>query len=342
MKRMYPAGSQNSVTLWRNISFLLMWSSVAASGFGDRLIMLAAEPMLGVYDKDVSAAKISAGIQFFFLLPYMVLTVVGGWLADRLPRKWLMLGCDEARAAVLFIAFVIAPVGVVVAVPIAHHWKIYLIIAATGCFAAIFNPTRQSVLPQIVATNHLQQANAVLAAIALIASLIGFGVGGPLIQEHSVGLGILIGALSYLISGWFFAFLRVAPHAPSAVAERPSVFVQMIEALGFMRRHRTVRNLVLLNILFWSAVWVVNAAVAALNKGYYGLPNDQYLSAKATMMVAFGAGTIGGSVLVMWLRTRRESGPVIATALTVAGLCMTGLALNRSYGLGLAIAFATG
>ena len=75
--------------MWRNVSFLLMWSSVAASGFGDRLIQLAAEPMLGVYEQDTSAAQITAAVMFFFFLPYMVLTIAGGWLADHLPRKWM-------------------------------------------------------------------------------------------------------------------------------------------------------------------------------------------------------------------------------------------------------------
>ena len=59
--------ARNERPLWRNVSFLLMWSSVAASGFGDRLIQLAAEPMLGVYGEDTSAAQVSAAIMFFLL-----------------------------------------------------------------------------------------------------------------------------------------------------------------------------------------------------------------------------------------------------------------------------------
>ena len=55
--------------LWRNISFILMWSSVAASGFGDRVIMLAALTLLGVAEGDVQSTSVQAGINFFFFLP---------------------------------------------------------------------------------------------------------------------------------------------------------------------------------------------------------------------------------------------------------------------------------
>ncbi len=248
-----------------------MWSSVAASGFGDRLIQLAAEPMLGVNEPGASAAQITAGILFFFFAPYMVLTVVGGWLADRLPRKWIMLACDEGRALTLLCAFLMAAgLSALGAIPDAHHWKIYLIMSVTGAFAAIFNPAKLSTLPQIVPAHHLQQANAVLAGIALIASLVGLVVGGPVINQ-SVRMGILIGALSYGISGFFFAFLKTAPK-PAQTHQKDIPFpVQMVQALGYMRYHRPVRNLVILNILVWSVAWVVNASIAALNTIFFSI-----------------------------------------------------------------------
>ena len=69
---------------------MLMWSSVAASGFGDRLIQLAAWSMLGVQLAGADASSIQAGVSFFFFLPYVVLALFAGWLADTLPRKWIM------------------------------------------------------------------------------------------------------------------------------------------------------------------------------------------------------------------------------------------------------------
>ena len=330
-------------SLWRNVSFLLMWSSVAASGFGDRLIQLAAEPMLGVGKPGASAAGISSGIMFFFFLPYMLLTVVGGYLADRLPRKWILLACDECRAAVLLVAFFMAAgLGTVGAIGPAHHWKVYLVMACTGVFAAIFNPAKQSTVPEIVPPQHLQPANAVLAGIGMIASMIGVSIGAVIIKKHSVALGIMVGAVSYGVSGMFFAFLRTTP-GPAARADRShGVLAQAAGALIYLRRHVAVRNLVVLNILFWTAGYIVYAALAALNRHHYGLPVDEYLTAKGNMMAVLGAGMLCGSFIVMWIRTRRESGFVAMSALVVAAVCMVAFGANRSYAMGMILAFAIG
>src|SRR5690554_3288154 len=93
-----PADERETRSLWTNVSFLLMWSSVAASGFGDRVMMMAAMALLGATAESVDGTTKLAGITFFFFAPYLFMSIPGGWLADRLPRKWLMLFCDEARA----------------------------------------------------------------------------------------------------------------------------------------------------------------------------------------------------------------------------------------------------
>ena len=330
-------------SLWRNVSFLLMWSSVAASGFGDRLIQLAAEPMLGVGKPGASAAAISSGIMFFFFLPYMLLTVVGGYLADRLPRKWIMLACDEGRAVMLLIAFFMAAkLGELGDIGAAHYWKVYLVMACTGAFAAIFNPAKQSTVPQIVPPRHLQPANAVLAGIALIASLIGLSVGAHIVKEYSVQRGILVGLLAYGISGLFFAFLKTVPGPPARTLGRTSLMAQAAGALTYMRHHAAVRNLVLMNILFWTAGHIVYAALAALNRHHYGVPVAEYLTAKGNMMAVLGAGLLCGSFMVMWIRTRRESGFVAMGALVVTSVCMILFAANRSYQMGQVLAFVIG
>ena len=82
-----------------------MWTSAAASGFGDRLVQLAAWSMLGVHLAGTDASSVQAGVSFFFFLPYVLLGPWAGWLADTLPRKWILLFCDEARAFVLLLAW---------------------------------------------------------------------------------------------------------------------------------------------------------------------------------------------------------------------------------------------
>lgn len=341
--------------LWRNIGFMLMWSSVAASGFGDRMIMLAAEHLLGINEvikgeaaKAAAAAtaiQTAAAVQFVFFVPYLLFTLIGGWLADQLPRKWIMLCCDELRAGVLLIAWVMAA-GYVSeqlqgkAIAVEHQWKIFVVLAATGAFAAIFNPSKFATLPQLVRRDDLQPANAVLASIAMTASLIGLSLGWYVKQD--LRGGIMVGVLCYAISGTFFAFLKPTRHAAVKPIKQPGIGQQVAAAVGYLRHHRKVRNLVILNILFWAAAWIVVSAVVGLTKGYYDIPNSEFFHKKNIMLATFGGGTLAGSIALVFVKERRVSGVVAMSALFVAALCMFALAINRVYEVGLVLGFAAG
>jgi len=328
--------------LWRNISFLLMWSSVAASGFGDRLIQLAAWSMLGVHLEGSNASSIQAGVSFFFFLPYVILGPAAGWLADTLGRKWIMLFCDEARAAVLLLAFLLVPSGAAAAIPSDHHWKVYAIIAAVGALAAIFSPAKAATIPQIVPVRQLQPANAIVLGIAVIASLIGFAAGGPLIENISVRAGLIVAVLTYGISGWFFAWMRLRPHTGKAIGEKLSQLQRLINAVRYVRQHKPIFQLIALSVLFWAAATVLMATIAALCKTRYGIPGDQMISHTAWMMFAMGAGMLCSSLWIAWVNSRRESSWFLMLGLLLTGVFMLTLAVNRSYQVGLALAFGTG
>ena len=80
---------------------MLMWTSVAASGFGDRIVQMVAWELTGISLAGSEPAQITAAITFFFMLPYVLFGTLGGWIADTLPRKWVRVACDEIRAGLV-------------------------------------------------------------------------------------------------------------------------------------------------------------------------------------------------------------------------------------------------
>ncbi len=341
-----PLSSSPGRSLWTNVSFMLMWTSVAASGFGDRLIMLASKPMLGSNEPGVSASRITAGITLAFFFPFLFLTGPGGWLADRISRKFILFGCDWSRALVLLLAWWWMGRMSVVTVPADEHWRIYAIIALTGAFAAVFNPSRFASVPQLVEGRHLQQANAVLAGIALVASLIGQKAGEKLIGDGSkvdlLRLAVFVGFLSYAVSGPFFLFMHLRGGSKT-VAEPEPLRRQLFQAFAYLRTHRAVRRLVLLNVFFWCCAWVLYAAISSLAKNRYGLEASKFIQSETGLLLALGAGMLSASVVVVLLvRARRESSVIAMASLFLAALCMVALAFCRSYPLAQALTFGAG
>ncbi|MFI4861658.1 MAG: MFS transporter [Phycisphaerales bacterium JB063] len=332
----------NKPPLWRNLSFTLMWTSTAASGYGDRMIMLGALAMLGGLAENSDSSSIQASTQFWFFLPYLLFNLVGGWLADHLPRKWLLLGCDESRGLIL-LGSVIALAGLTgsAQLPEDHAWKVWATLAGIGTFAAVFNPTRNAIVPQIVKPNQLQSANAVILVINVVASMVGFLIGSRLIKPDSIDsvqFGLLMGALFYIVSGLFFAFMKPTASVDSGASASRS----MRQAVGYALAHRRVWVLILVNVLVWASAAAVSTGILGVLRVHHGLSGKPLLQQFGIMFPLLGFGMLVGAVVIILIQTRRESTLVLTAALIGAGLCTLVLGLVPVLWVAYATCFGVG
>jgi 1-acyl-sn-glycerol-3-phosphate acyltransferase len=340
-----PTRFTRPTPLWRHVSFTLMWTSTAASGFGDRMIMLAALALLGGLVEGIdNSTSIQASTQFWFFIPYLLFSVPAGWVADHLPRKWLLLTCDELRGLVLLLAFLLVAQATGPAdIPAAHHYKVLAVLFVIGTFAAFFNPTRNAIVPQLIPSSQLQAGNAVILGITVIASLIGMVVGSHFIIDRdsaaSVRSGLLIASLFYLISGTFFAFMRV--HRKLATNGPPSDR-SLRAAIRYVAKHQRIIVLIIVNILIWSSAAVVSTALLGLGKMQYGLQGNELNRFFGVMSAILGAGMLLGAFAIGAIRTRRESTAVMLLALASAGLCILLLASVPVRALAFLFAFGIG
>ncbi len=340
------AAHSTPTPLWRNVSFMLMWASVAASGFGDRLIELAAMPLLGIAGEHTQGASVQAAVYFWFFLPYVIFCPVGGWLADTVSRKWLMFACDQSRAAILLLAFFLIPAGVSAEVSKLvtpdRYWEVYAILFAVGAFAAMFGPTRNAFVPNIVPLSQLQSANAIILGIGVVASLLGFAIAGPILEKGSVRYGIILGFCVYFFSGWFFTFMKVHAHDTEPLGPKKNEFQRLYEAIGFTRTHRAILILIGLSTLFWAASQIFLAAMVAFCAELYGIPKDQIVTHVGYLSFCLGIGLLLGSLWVAWIATARESAWFAMITMILAGLAMFVMCFNTSYYLALGLCFAVG
>ncbi len=314
--------------LWRNFSFTLMWTSTAASGFGDRMIMLAALALLGGLAATGDSTSTQAGTQFFFFLPYLFFSVLGGWVADRLPRKWLLFMCDEARGLLLLLSFWMVA-GATTVVP-ERRWEVYAMLFGIGIFAAIFNPTRNAIVPQLVSRPQMQPANAVVLVINVVFSMIGMIVGGRIISPDdasSVQTGLLVGAPFYLVSGSFFAFMRPRDTRIIAHSGRQRTHVSLPAAMRYVKDHKRVIALIGVDVLVWAAAAAMYSGVIGLCKAHYGLNGEPLMKEFTQVSAALGFGMLAGAVVIGVIRTRQEAPLVIGVALAIAGLSVLAVSL---------------
>jgi 1-acyl-sn-glycerol-3-phosphate acyltransferase len=337
--------------LWRNFSFSLMWTSTAASGFGDRSIMLVALALLGgvAASGADNSTSVQASTQFFFFLPYLVFSLIGGWLADRLPRKWIMLGCDELRGVVLLLSwFSLLGATGPAELDAATHWRVFVSLAIVGAAAAVFHPARSAVIPQIIPPEQLQAANGVILVINVVASMFAMLIIGEVMDVDrvaSVRFVLLLGALFFLVSGTFFAFLRTV-NFHGYHREKPAHRVEPEPGRPgpwrYVFTHRRVLALIAINTLIWSSAALVVTATFGVGKVFYELQGNDLLRFTTRLGPTLGAGMIVGAVVIGWVRTRHESPTVYLLGVALSGVMVTVFGLVPSLPVSYAATFLIG
>lgn len=160
-------------------------------------------------------------------LPVTLLTLFGGVLADRLPKRAVIV-CTQSVAAVQ--ALLLA--GLVLSGRV-QVWHIYLLALVLGVVNAFDNPTRQAFVVEMVGEEHLQNAIALNSSLFNSARVIGPALGGIVISAIGLGQAFLVNGLSFLpvIAG--LLLMRPQEFNARPQPQRGNVFGQLAEGVRY-------------------------------------------------------------------------------------------------------------
>lgn len=176
-------------------------------------------------------------VAFCGLIPVLLLGMVGGWLADHLPRRRLFFTTQVlAMLQALTLAALTWSGHVAV-------WHIILLALLLGCIHAAEIPARHSMLPGLVPREEMHNAIALNSSVFNLARFLGPAIAGVLIGRIGEAGVFLINALSFaatLVALWAMGLeSRVRNGAP-----RPRGGV--LDGFHYAWRDRTLRNAILL------------------------------------------------------------------------------------------------
>ena len=213
----------------------------------------------------ISALRAASG------LPALLLGLFAGVLADRTDRLRLMATVQVLRTGVL--------IGVTAAFLLDRTplWLLYLAATGMGVAQTIFDTSAETMVPKLVAADHLERANSRLAGVELVGN---FFVGPPLgglIAGLSMAASFATGSVMYLLAG--ITLLTV--HGTFR-AERPTASTtirsDLLEGLRYLRAQPLLRRLALVTgarlISFFMLAGVL--PVYAVAPGPMGLSTSEY------------------------------------------------------------------
>ncbi|MEU3470468.1 MFS transporter [Streptomyces sp. NPDC006687] len=240
-------------------------------------------------------------------LPLVLFLLVGGALADRLPRHHVMVAANALNCLSQ------AAFAVLVLAGDPQLWQMMLLTALCGTGTAFFNPAAEGMLLSSVSGEHSHRAFALFRMAMNGAGIGGAALGGALIAAIGPGWVLAVDAAAFAVAGALRAFLdvgRVAERAPGG-----GLLADLREGWVEFRSRPWLWSIVL---QFSVVVAVIGAAEAV----YGPLVARDRLGGPAPWGLAlafFGVGTIAGAVLMMLWKPRR--------LLLVGTLCVFPLAL---------------
>jgi MFS family permease len=303
------------------------------SGIGDWLYIVAIFVVIYRETGDAAAVGLFGAVR---LIPYIVLSVPAGLIADRFDRRLVLLASDLVRGTVMVgLAWLVATDGPVLAI------VLLAMVAASG--STFFYPAMGAYLPSLAADERqLGPANSAWASIGNVSFIIGPAIGGLLIAAGDVVLAFILNAASFLVIALVLWTLpssyggraaaapksEPAPEAPDGAVpfavEDPLDDATPDDAPRSPRRIplRPLSGLILIQVLvgFFDGgiqAMTIILAVTVLNAGE---------EANGFLNAAIGVGGLAGALVsgVLVLR-RRLGGPLVAgAAITAAGAAALG------------------
>ncbi len=224
------------------------------------------------------------------MAPLVAFMLIGGVIADRLPRRAVMLGADAARAVSQGLMAFLLLTGT------AHVWELAVLQVAHGAASALFTPAITGLVQQTVPVERLQEANSLRGLAQSAGQLAGPALSGALVALTGPGEAIAVDAATFAFSA--FCLSRLPRGVAMARVTARTMLGDLRVGWREFTAHRWVWSLILVASIMngLQAAWTVLGPVAAVDR--LGGP-----AAWGVVLMCGGGGAVLGGLVTLWLRT---------------------------------------
>jgi len=254
------------------------------------------------------AVGLTTALQF---VPFLLLSPWAGVLADRLPRRRLLMA-TQGGMGVLALGL-----GALVLSGRAELWHVYVFALLLGVVSALDNPARQTFVADMVPASKLPNAVGLNSASFNAARLIGPGVAGLLIAAVGAGWVFLINGVTFGATIAALALMRVRELRPQPSAPRAKG--QVREGVRYVRQRSDI--VVIMVVMFVVSTFGLNFQLtsALMARVEFGRGAGEY----GVLGSVLAIGSLAGALLAARRdrpRVRLVIGAAFAFAVTTAVL----------------------
>ena len=298
-----------SLDVLRERSFARYLAAVTISALGSGMAMVAlAFAVLGFGGAtDLGIVLLAREV------PIVILLLLGGVFADRIPRRTILVGSDLVKGAAQVATAILLFSGT------ANVWNVALLQAVFGVSAAFSRPATIGLVREAVSDARLQEANALIGLSYSVLSIAGPAIGALIVAAGSPAWAIAIDSATFFASAALTASMHLAPTVRAASA---SILADLRDGWReFVQRYWAVAMVAsfgLFQLTYFPALLVLGPLVAKAELGGAG--------AWGAILAVESAGAVVGGMFALRIRVQR---PLVASELFVlpCGLLLASLAV---------------
>ena len=262
--------------------------------------------------------------------PILMFSLVAGAVADRLPKRGLLVTTQTTLACQALL------LGWLVSTGRVQYGHVAVLGLVLGFANAVDQPARQSFVMDMVGKGDVANAVALNSAAFNAARIVGPAVAGVLIGRVGVGPVFFINSVGFV--GVILTLLRLEARGLPARERRATILEEIVEGLRYARR--TPRLLLALGLVLSVSLFVFNFTVYVplLARTVLGLGAEGF----GFLMASLGVGAVAGALTVGGFGSREpELGRMFLSA-AVAFAALLGLGLSRHVWTAAPLLFVTG
>jgi dTMP kinase len=289
----------NSVKIFSRSQFSILWWSGTLSSFGDWATLFASVALASYLGAEGGNSELTSVVPIIARIIPAFMSSFAGILADRFNKRNMMIICDISRMLIVLGLFFTTTL-----------FQLFIINFISEIFSLTRQPSRESIVPDIVSDEYLVKANSLFTvgtyAMLPIASLFFGFISENKVIENIVSYGnswngsiiFLIDAVTFLISSYLLLFLK-ADTSYQKVKKKNNVLGDLKEGIKYffsVSELRSVTTSISLSLIGAGALFV-------LGNTYLTQSLNFSQSSFGFMIASFGFGIIFTMVILSYFVT---------------------------------------
>lgn len=299
---------------FRHETFRLLWLATLVSNLGGLVQSVGAGWMMTTL---TDSHNMIALVQASTTLPIMVFSLAAGALADNFDRRSIMLIAQGGMMVVSLALAVLAFMGLL------NPWLLLTFTFLIGCGTALFNPSWQASMGDIVPRQELAGAVTLNSMGFNMMRSVGPAVGGLIVALAGAGAAFAVNAVSYV--PLLFALGRWKPERVANRLPRENFASAMWAGIRYVSLSPNLTTVLARGFLFGFGAIAVLALLPSVAAEYVGGGALGY----GTLLGCFGLGAIGGAFLNGRVRERFSNEVIVRAACVGFALSCVVLGFSR-------------